>query len=112
MKKIILAAVIVLGGCSMLSDIFPSMQNRVAALESAYTGAEHIAVAYVRLPTCTGSGLTLCKKSSVVIQIASADNAAYLAIKATRAAENETTFSAAQSAVDTFSGITSSLKTQ
>lgn len=104
-------ALIALAGCSTISDMFPSVQNKVAALESAYTSAAALEMAYLdpRVPYCTGTGVKLCKTRSTVTQLTAADNAAYLAIKAARAAEDDTTYGAALAAINTFQAVTNGL---
>lgn len=104
-------ALIALAGCSTISDIFPSVNNKVAALESAYTSAAALEQAYLdpRVPYCTGTGVKLCKTRAVVTQLNASDNAAYLAIKAARSAEDDTTYGAALAAVNTFQSITNTL---
>lgn len=114
-KRILLFPVLffALSGCSTISDIFPSVNNKVAALESAYTSAAALEMAYLdpKVPYCTGTGLKLCKTRAVVASLASADNAAYLSIKAARAAEDQTTYTAALAAINTFQSITNGLPT-
>lgn len=106
-------AVIALTGCSTISDMFPSVNNKVAALESTYTGAAAFEMAYLdpRVPYCTGTGVKICKTRAGVSSLTAADNAAYLAIKSARAVEDETTYEAALAAVNTFQALTNDLPT-
>lgn len=106
-------AVLALSGCSTISQIFPSVKNKVAGLESAYTGAAGFEMAYLdpKVPYCNGTGIKICKTRSGVQQVLAADNTAYLAIKAAREVEDESTFVAAQSALNAFQAITDSLPT-
>lgn len=106
-------ALMALGGCSVLSDIFPSMANKVAALESGYTATAGLEAAYLdpKVPFCNGNGIKICKTVSGVQSVLAADNTAFLAIKAARTAEDETTYTAAQSALTAFQGVTNGLPT-
>lgn len=109
----VLAACVALAltGCSTISDMFPSVNNKVAALESGYTAAVALEMAYLdpRVSYCTGTGVKLCKTRAIVSTLTSADNATYLAIKAARAAENDITYTAALSALNTFQAVTNTL---
>lgn len=107
-------AVIALTGCQTIAEIFPSIKNKVAALESSYTSAAALESAYLdpKVPYCTGTGVKICKTRSGVAQVVSADNSAYLAIKAARAAEDDSTYQAALAAMTTFTNITNTLPTK
>jgi hypothetical protein len=114
MKELALVVLAVaLSGCSTISDMFPSVKNKVAALESAYTSAAGFESAYLdpKVPFCTGNGVKLCKTKSTVIQVLAADTTAYLAIKAARGAEDENAYQAAMSAERAFEAVVSKLPT-
>lgn len=106
MKRLALAGLLLLGGCSFFTEtvgeILPSYDNKIAALESTYEVANEAGVAYIALPTCKSGGAVLCKQLTVVGKIAQADDAAYKALKAARSASSESTFSAAQTAITAF----------
>ncbi len=106
---LIIPAIALLGACSTISDLFPTAPNNVAALESALSAADTAAMAYVNLPTCVTGGPVLCSKKSVIISIGKSASAAYVAVKAAEASENQTTIGAAQTAVAALQSIVSTV---
>jgi hypothetical protein len=87
--------------------------GNVAAMESSLTAAETIAMAYVRLPACTGKNGPLCADPNVVAQIKTADAQAYTLVKAAeQAADNPSAVTAAQAAVTALTLIANSLPKQ
>lgn len=113
LTAVALCAILALTGCESISSMFPSVKNKVAGLESGYTAAAGLEMAYLdpKVPYCNGVGIKLCKTRSGIQQVMAADNTAYLAIKAARTAEDESTFLAAQSALTAFQAITDGLPT-
>lgn len=106
LKSLILAAVLALAGCAATSTAAPpggstpiasaglitsaDAQRMVFATKSAYATALTAAVAYKRLPVCSGTVSAPCSNSEVVTQIQKADNVTAAALDAAEAAVRTT----------------------
>lgn len=106
---LILFALFSLSACSTLNSIFPDYPKQVAVLEVAMATAEHTALIYTNLPVCGKTAATLCRTPAITAKVGSYDMAAWTAIQAARTAEDQTSFAAAQTAVDAFKSITNGL---
>lgn len=102
------ACVLSLAACSTISELFPSVPNKIASLESTLAAAETAADAYVTLPRCGTPNIVLCSNPAVIKRIKDADNVAWTAIKAAVRTENQTELGAAQTAVQAFKDIVDS----
>ena len=84
---LVTSALILLSGCATLTALMnPVAPNEVAALETALTIADRIAVQYTDLPACGSAGATaLCEVPATKAAIKAKGLAAYNAVKALEA---------------------------
>lgn len=117
MKRLLIAAAFLLAACGS------TPKADVAAVEVALTGAEHLGLAYVSLPSCfaMGPNAPLCSKPEIRAKIATYDNVAYASVQNVKVIANIATstssdiakaLTAAQQAVSEFSDVVSGLGVQ
>lgn len=108
-KFLLLAAIVLLAGCSAIQNIYTDIPKQVATMEAALATAEHTALIYVSFPVCGKTSAILCRTPTVTAQIGAADQAAYTAIQAARQAETQDAVDAASTALSAYQQITSGL---
>lgn len=116
--RTIIAGIIlaVLSACATTGPTTPA--QTVYQVESAYTAALTVALAYKNLPPCVAGGAPLCSKAEIVQQLQQADDLAYPALQAAQntvrspgaGANAQTAVVAAQQAVAALTAITSKLQ--
>lgn len=109
MKRLALIALLLLAGCSTVSDIFQDYPKQVAILEASLTTAEHTALIYVSLPVCGKTRALACRTPAITAKIGAFDEAAYTAVQAARVAETQTSIEAANTAITALRSITDTL---
>lgn len=109
MKKIVIIALLVLGACSTIKDLYTDLPKQVAEAQASLAAAEHTALIYAALPVCGKTSATLCRDPSITAKIGAADTVAFNAVEAAYKAEDETTLQAAMTALSLLTSITNSL---
>jgi hypothetical protein len=84
----LLALAFIMAGCTTLFPTVtnPINQTQIYGLENAYGVAQSAAVAYTKLPRCAAgvhaSATNICSEHAIIVQLASADQKARLALTA------------------------------
>lgn len=109
-KYLLVIALVSLTACSTIAELYTNVPDEVAKLQYSYATAEHVALIYATLDSCLKTSKPICRDPVTTKKIKAADNAAFTAIEAAYKAQDQTTLGAAQTAVNAFTTITSSLK--
>lgn len=115
MKALLALVLLFLAGCAG-APATPAVT--VYEVETAYSTALNVAVAYRNLPPCTTAPTVICSRPDVVVKLQQADDVAYQALTAAQntvrtpgaGANAQTAIVAAQQAVQALAAITASLQ--
>lgn len=108
MKRLFIASLLVMAGCSTIQDMYTDVPKGVAVAQQSLATAEHAALAYTSLPVCGKTTAILCKTPVVETQIGAADQKAFALVEAAYQAKTQDTLSAAQTALNTLLALTNS----
>ena len=110
-KEIAVALVLTatMAGCATIGEIYTDYPKQVALLQGSLTLAEHAAFQYAKLTPCAKTSSPICRDPVITAKIGAYDEAAFQAIEAARAIEDETKFQAAKTALKTLTTITDAL---
>lgn len=98
--------------CLLAMTACGTVKSDIAALQVTLSAAETAAGAYVALPLCDSVAEKVpCAQLDIIKKIKTADDAAYLAVSAARAAPDQDTLARAQTAVATLQGMITVIST-
>ena len=108
-KALVIIALLSLGACSTIQDMYSDVPKGVATAQASLAAAEHTAVMYASLPVCGHTSATLCRDPAITAKIGVADNVAFNAVEAAYKAETQTALSAAMTALAALTSLTDNL---